>query len=187
MTPRSVQRWIVAYRGAEEQYGCGYLGLRDHVARRGNRTTRAVDSSLHLLHTYLKTHYAVPQAKRAAAVYRLYREACEQQHIPPVSERTFYRERARFTTSEVTSLRQGKRAENTTQPFFWHLDQTTPRHGERPFAIAHLDHTELDIQLVSSVTGKPFAKPWATMLTDAYSRRILALSELRSSFVLMSQ
>ena len=175
VTPRSVQRWIVAYRGAEEQYGCGYLGLLDHVARRGNRTTRVLDTSLHLLHTYLKTHYAVPQAKRAAAVYRLYREACEQQHIPPVSERTFYRERARFTTSEVTSLRQGKRAEYTTQPFFWHLDQTTPRHGERPFAIAHLDHTELDIQLVSSVTGKPFAKPWATMLTDAYSRRILAL------------
>jgi putative transposase len=29
--------------------------------------------------------------------------------------------------------------------------------------------------LVSSVTGKPFAKPYLTMLTDAYSRRCLAL------------
>jgi len=29
--------------------------------------------------------------------------------------------------------------------------------------------------LVSSVTGKPFAKPYATMLTDAYSRRCLAI------------
>ena len=45
---------------------------------------------------------------------------------------------------------------------------------ERPFALAHLDHTELDIELVSSVTGKPLGRPWATFLTDAYSRRILA-------------
>ncbi len=37
-----------------------------------------------------------------------------------------------------------------------------------------MDHTELDIVLVSSVTGKPIAKPWATFLTDAYSRRMLA-------------
>jgi putative transposase len=51
---------------------------------------------------------------------------------------------------------------------------STPRHGERPFALAHLDHTELDLLLVSSVTGKPLGKPWATFLTDAYSRRILA-------------
>ena len=41
--------------------------------------------------------------------------------------------------------------------------------------MAHLDHTELDILLVSSITGKPLAKPWATFLTDAYSRRLLAV------------
>src|SRR5207237_9659122 len=61
-----------------------------------------------------------------------------------------------------------------SQPFFYSLDQTTPRHGERPFALAHLDHTELDLVLVSSITGKPLARPWATLMTDAYSRRDLA-------------
>jgi putative transposase len=60
-------------------------------------------------------------------------------------------------------------------PAFSSLYQTTPRHGERPFAVAHLDHTELDIELVSSITGKPLAKPHATFLTDAYSRRLLAV------------
>jgi putative transposase len=29
--------------------------------------------------------------------------------------------------------------------------------------------------LVSSITGKPLAKPHATFLTDAYSRRLLAV------------
>jgi putative transposase len=175
VTPRSVQRWIVAYHAAEKQYGCGYLGLLDHVANRGNRTQRIPDASFQLLSTYLKEHYATPQAKQAAAVYRLYREACSRQQIPPVSERTFYRERAKFTTLEVITQRHGRRAAYASQPFFWYLDQTTPRHGERPFAIAHVDHTPMDVMLVSSVTGKPFAKPYLTMLTDAYSRRCLAV------------
>ncbi len=90
-----------------------------------------------------------------------------------MSQQTFYRVRARFTTNEVVAKRRGTRAAYASQPFAW-LDQTTPRHGDRPFALAHLDHTELDIVLVSSLTGKPLGKPWATFLTDAYSRRILA-------------
>jgi len=128
---------------------------------------------MQLLEASLQTHYAAPQGKSAAAVYRLYREQCQQQNISPVSEQTFYRVRARFTTNEVVAARRGRRAAYASQPFYW-LDQTTPRHGERPFALAHLDHTELDIVLVSSLTGKPLGKPWATFLTDAYSRRILA-------------
>lgn len=173
--PRSVQRWLHAYQMAEEQYGCGYIGLLDRVADRGNRQRRIPEASLQMLKTYLKTHYAVPQAKRAAAVYRLYRAECERHHLPPVSERTFYRERERFTTPDVTRARLGQRAAYGEQPFFWYLDQTTPRHGERPFALAHLDHTELDILLVSSITGKPLEKPWLTLLTDAHSRRTLAV------------
>ena len=173
-TPRSVQNWLRAYREAERTYGCGYLGLLDKSARRGNRSPRVDPASRQLLESFLSTHYAVPQAKRRASVYRLYREECTKQHIPPVSEATFYRECKSFTTTEVTAARLGKRAAYREQPRFFYLDQTTPRHGERPFALAHLDHTELDVVLVSSITGKPLAKPWATFLTDANTRRMLA-------------
>ncbi len=175
VTARSVQNWIAAFRRAEAESGCGYLGLLDQVAQRGNRTARVPEASKRLLAQYVTTHYAAPQAKRAAAVYRLYREACDTQQIPPVSERTFYRELARLTTQVVTTQRRGKRVAYASAPFFYYLDQTTPRHGERPFARAHLDHTPVDLLLVSSVTGKPLAKPWATFLTDAYSRRMLAV------------
>jgi putative transposase len=171
---RSIQRWLHAYTSAETQYGCGYVGLLDHVALRGNRNRRAPDASMQLLQTFLKEHYATPQAKRAAAVYHLYVSECERVHLSPVSERTFYRERAHFATPDVTGARLGRRAAYGEQPFFYSLDQTTPRHGQRPFELAHLDHTELDLLLVSSVTGKPLEKPWLTLLTDAYSRRILA-------------
>jgi putative transposase len=170
---RSVQRWWKAYQQAKEEHGCGYLGLLDRVAARGNRNQRIEPASMQLLEAALQTHYAAPQSKSAAAVYREYREQCVKQGIPPVSQQTFYRVRASFTTNEVVAKRKGSRAAYASQPFYW-LDQTTPRHGERPFALAHIDHTELDIVLVSSVTGKPLEKPWATFLTDAYSRRVLA-------------
>jgi len=170
---RSVQRWWRAYQQAKVEHECGFLGLLDRVAARGNRTERIEPISLQLLETALQAHYATPQSKSAAAVYRLYREQCTKQGLPPVSERTFYRVRARYASNEVEARRRGTRAAYASQPFSW-LDQTTPRHGERPFALAHLDHTKLDIALVSSLTGKPLDRPYATFLTDAYSRRILA-------------
>ncbi len=174
VTPRSVQNWLASYRQAEVDTGCGYVGLLDRVADRGNRSPRVPDASKELLKEYLSTHYTAPQAKRAASVYRLYCAEAQAQGIPPVGERTFYRELEAFEDSRVTASRRGKRAAYALDPALAYLDQTTPRHGERPFERAHLDHTELDIILVSSVTGKPLAKPWATFLTDAYSRRILA-------------
>ncbi|MDJ0577424.1 MAG: hypothetical protein QNJ65_19970 [Xenococcaceae cyanobacterium MO_234.B1] len=63
----------------------------------------------------------------------------------------------------------------SNEPFYWELEFTTPRHGNRPWAICHLDHTQLDIELVSSKTQAVLGRPWATFLSDAYSRRILAL------------
>ncbi len=127
---RSVQRWWRAYQQAKEEHECGYLGLLDRVAARGNRTERIEPVSLQLLEAALQAHYATPQSKSAAAVYRLYREQCAKQGLPPVSERTFYRVRARFATNEVQAKRRGTRAAYASQPFSW-LDQTTPRHGER--------------------------------------------------------
>src|SRR5258708_10304873 len=52
---------------------------------------------------------------------------------------------------------------------------STPRHGSRPFEVAHIDHTELDIQIRSSSTGELLGKPWVTFMMDAYSRRLLAV------------
>lgn len=174
VTTRSVQNWIAAFRQAEADFGCGYIGLLDRVAERGNRSARVPDASKELLKTYLTTQYATPVGRRAIAVYRLYREEALKQGIPPIGERTFYRERAAFEDTQVVAQRRGKRAAYALEPALAYLNQTTPRHGQRPFERAHLDHTQLDIVLVSSVTGKPLAKPWATFLTDAYSRRFLA-------------
>jgi transposase InsO family protein len=43
-----------------------------------------------------------------------------------------------------------------------------------PFEIAHIDHTQLDVELVCSETGHNLGRPWMTLVTDAFSRRMLA-------------
>jgi len=76
---------------------------------------------------------------------------------------------------EQTLKRKGRRAAYKHEEFYWELSMKTPRHGERPFHIAHIDHTELDIELVDSDTGNNLGRPWLTILIDAFSRRILAV------------
>jgi transposase InsO family protein len=71
--------------------------------------------------------------------------------------------------------RQGSRAAYQLQPFYWELQQRTPRHGDRPFEIGHIDHTQADVWAVCSQTGRLLGRPWISFLTDAFSRRILAL------------
>jgi putative transposase len=38
-----------------------------------------------------------------------------------------------------------------------------------------MDHTELDIELVSARTGRTLGRPWATFMIDAFSRRLLVV------------
>jgi putative transposase len=54
------------------------------------------------------------------------------------------------TGPALTTPRQGARAAYAEQPWYWDLTPSTPRHGDRPWEIAHLDHPQLDIALVSS-------------------------------------
>jgi len=55
------------------------------------------------------------------------------------------------------------------------LEVNTPRHGDRPLEIVHIDHTLLDIEVVCSYSGINLGRPWVTAMIDAYTRRILAV------------
>ena len=111
---RSLQRWWKAFQDAQAEHGCGYLGLLDRVAARGNRHQRIEPVSLHLLEAALQSHYAAPQGASAAAVYRLYREQCIQHGIPPSASKPFI--------GRVPALRQTKWRPNAMAP----VPRTTP-------------------------------------------------------------
>ena len=172
---RTLRGWREAFREAEAVYGHGFLGLIPQWNKSGNRLSRLSSEQDALLEKYITQHYETLQQPSMTAVYALLEQEAHERHIPPPSYRTFCRRIKERPKQEQTLKRQGPRAAAQQEPFYWELEQTTPRHGDRPWEIVHMDHTELDIELVSARTGRPLGRPWATFMTDAFSRRLLVV------------
>lgn len=170
----TIYKWLKRYRNAELHYGCGYVGLIDNKSGRGNRVPKIPAESLKMLKACIDEQYMDFTRPTAIAVFGQYSNRCEQAGIIAASYKTVTTYLKSLDAEDTEYRRKGPRAAYQLSGFYWELDITTPRHGDRPFEIAHLDHTELDIELVDSVSGKNIGKPWLTLIVDAYSRRILA-------------
>ena len=172
---RTMRLWIAQYRLAKDQYGNGYVGLLPKTSKRGNRTRRLPDESSNLLIQFVENDYENLKQRTKFASWAALKQKCNEFGVIAPSYVTFCaatRERPAF---EQTSKRQGRRAAYTHAAFHFELERTTPRHGDRPFEIGHIDHTQLDVEVVCSQTSRPLGRPWMTILTDAFSRRCLAL------------
>ncbi|AFY91354.1 TnsA endonuclease N-terminal domain-containing protein [Chamaesiphon minutus] len=175
VSKRTLYRWLKQLKEAELKYGCGYVGLLPKTQARGNRTTKAPNVSSELLNTFITGQFETPTQAPAASVYRAYQRACEQQGIPSLSRCTFYARLQQRPIHEQTEKRKGSKAAYRHQPWYWELTYSTPRHGDRPLGIVHIDHTQLDLELRSATTGRLLGRPWLTLMVDAYSRRILTI------------
>jgi putative transposase len=171
---RTVQRWAYDYRQAELQGRSGYIGLLPRSRQRGNRQPRLPDSTKSLMADFIRKDYENPKQKTRYASWIALKRECEARSLMAPSYESFRVAVNRSGGYEQIVRRQGHRAAYSREPFYWHLQMTTPRHGDRPFEIAHLDHTELDVELLSSVTKRNLNRPWLSLLVDAFSRRVLA-------------
>jgi putative transposase len=173
-SPRTLRRWTADYRSAESESGNGYIALLPGYAARGNRNAKLPERSQQLMLEFIDKHYENLKQRTLHSVWSALGSACEQQGCPIPSYKTFCRTVHARSGSLQTRKRQGERVAYQEEPFYWELELKTPRHGDRPLEIAHVDHTELDIELRSSYTKRLLGRPWLTLLTDAFSRRVLA-------------
>jgi transposase InsO family protein len=172
---RTLRFWTAQYRQAKEKYGCGFVGLLPHTSRRGNRTPRLPEESRKLLSEFIAHDYETPKQKPKFASWAMLKSACDQRGVVAPSYVTFCLAVEHRPKLERIVKRQGRRAAYAYEPFCWELTATTPRHGDRPFEIGHIDHTELDVEIVCSQTSRISGRPWMTLLTDAFSRRVLSV------------
>ncbi len=172
---RTIRRWLAQWRLAEQSHGCGYLGLLPKSRQRGNRKHKLPQATLALIDEFLTSEYETLKQKRKFVVYAALQRACDARGLIAPSYPTFVRYANHRPRHRQIARRQGPRAAAEAAPFYWELNLTTPRHGDRPFEIGHLDHTQLDVELVCSPTGRNLGRPWATFLSDAFSRRLLAV------------
>lgn len=172
---RTVRRWRAQWSEALAAYGNGFIGLLSQVKSRGNRRSRLDERTEALIETFITEHYETLKQQSKKAVFLLLQRECEQRKIPAPSYPTFLDRLNKRPLAEQTRKRQGPRAAAQVEEWYWELELTTPKHGSRPLEVVHLDHTKLDIELVSARTGRPLGRPWVTFLTDAFSRRLLVV------------
>ncbi|MDF0556349.1 transposase family protein, partial [Kamptonema sp. UHCC 0994] len=139
------------------------------------RKRKLPEDTLAIMDKFIAEDYETLKQKRMWEVYAALVHACEQSGAIAPSYKAFTKEVKRRDGYEQTKKRQGRRAAYQRESFYWELNKTTPRHGDRSFEIGHIDHTQLDVELVCSRTGRPLGRPWATFLIDAFSRRLLAV------------
>ena len=173
---RTSRRWLAMYKKAERLYGGGYLGLLPLTHRRGNSVCKLPTATKQLMAAVIHQDYETHKQKSIYASWSALQSACRDQGLVAPSYETFRQAVHGSGGHSQTMKRKGPRAAYQHESFYWELELKTPRHGDRPFEIAHLYHTELDIELICSTTGRNLGRPWLSLLTDAFSRRVLAIS-----------
>lgn len=173
---RTWQKHVADYRKAQDLYGWGYIGIYPKTHLRGNRTPRLDDDVRVAVAQHVKDNYETPKQRKMLESYVTLQKILEEKGLPCPSYVTYTKFVKGRPKKAQTLARQGSRAAYKYEEFYFYLEQDTPRHGERSFEIAHIDHTEIDLEMIDAVDGRNLSKMWLTIITDAFSRCFLAYS-----------
>ncbi|MDH6641155.1 putative transposase [Ralstonia sp. GP73] len=174
-SPRTRRRWAARQCVAEANGSSKGVALIPRTKARGNRTVRLSEPQLAVLARVIDEQWRTNKAINYKACHRFLLVACKEEAVEPISYPTLIKHIKALETNHDVRVRHGKRMAYKQDTFVDVLYYDTPVHGSRPFQYVHIDHTQLDIELISSRSGKPLGRPWLTLVVDAWSRRILAL------------
>jgi putative transposase len=170
---RTERRKIACWRSAEAKYGNGFVGIIPHYKECGNRTPRLAREVLEVIEEQVKEHYATPKRVRVLRLFERIQEACTAKHLQIPSYGYIARFVKRFPY-QMKLAREGARAAYNLEPRAEPDGDTAPHDAMRAFEKAYLDHTEVDLELVCSRTGKLLGRVWLTLLVDDLTAKILA-------------
>jgi putative transposase len=174
VSPRTLRRWAARSLVAIANGDNATLALIPSNASKGNRTPRLTETQVRLMDEVIDVEWRDSKAINYKTCFDKMKDAFNGTNENPPSYPTLIaRIKARQTNRDIRS-RAGKRAAYQEALFIDVLYYDSPVHGSRPFQYVHIDHTEVDIELISSRTGKPLGRPWLTLAVDAWSRRIVA-------------
>lgn len=148
--------------------------------RSGNKLLRKPAAHYDLMHAVILNSQSDPNLSTNANSYLAYLSAFRTQFggasEVPFAESTFYRHCFALARQQSSSAaRGGRRMGNANAATI------DPRHrgmlATRAFSIAHIDHWNVDLQLVvCTLDGQRITqRPWLTAMVDSYSGEVLGL------------
>jgi putative transposase len=182
---RTQRAWRKRGREAQLRYRnafVGYLPLRRNSGRRGDQLPKATRD---LLESTITEHFTTLKQLGLLHAYAIFVALCDAKGVTPIpTPSTFVRAVRKRDPFHQIRGRRGPRAAYAVQPTPHRPRSplTTPN-GNRAWERAYLDHTQADIELVSSMflpgavpRLQPInlGRPWLTLLVDAYTRLVLA-------------
>lgn len=170
---RTLRSFKRRFKEALIQYGDGSIGLLPKK-RSGNKEPRFAEEALNLAREVIRTVWMTQKAKTKKAAFGELLLKLKAEGHEKMSYKKFLSLIKDFPQYEISLNRDGRRAAYKFEQFCYRLNREKARHGNRPWEVCHIDHTLVDIQLVSH-TGVVLGRPWVTFLMDAYSRRLLAI------------
>jgi putative transposase len=139
---------------------------------RGNRVHRLSSDVEEIIKDTFEREFANLRGPNKWFVYGLLSTALEKIG-EKVSKPTFLRRARKFESVRTVEKRAGRKAAYQASTFSWVIRRDTPVHGDHPMQFVHIDHTELNIEVIFEETGEALGRPWLTLIICAFSRRIL--------------
>jgi len=172
---RSIRRYLELWEEGNVVYLDGFVGLIPDFHGRGNRNSKLSMRTLQLANAVIHKYWLEKKAPTKQWVWTRFKKIARRLGIQICSDKAF-RDRFKIICLEkAAEARHGHKAAYQVAGPLWDGDPALfARHGNRVFAVAHIDHTEVDLEFVSSVTRVNLGKAWLTLLIDAYTRVVLA-------------
>ena len=171
---RTLRRWAAAWRKMQQECGRGIVGLLPGFDRRGNREQRLPDKHESLIARFLNDEKTDDERDRSITdLYGEYYGKAEAAGFRPCAYVTFRKRLRDLDPGPRTRKRKGYKQAAAAAPFVYWLEELSPRHGQFPWDIAHIDHTEVDL-LIRLRDGKErVIRVWLTVVLCAWSRCVL--------------
>ena len=169
---RTLQRWCKAWREEQCQSGRGIIGLVPRIEHRGCRSNRLTDEHEALI-TQVLEDGDDPRLRKDSDLYGEYCQVAEKAGFEACAPATFKKRIQLLDAQRRTRKRRGHKAAAAEAPFVWWIEEVTPRHGQFPWAVVHIDHTLVDLMMRLSGQEPRLLRVWLTVVFCAYSRTVL--------------
>lgn len=162
----TIYRWINAYQGSERLSSL-VPGFRD---RGGRNKPRLAAGCEEIIQATINEYYLVPTRPSKLETATEVEARCRKAGIEPPSAGTVRNRILALSPALVDEARHGPKKARRRRKKGKGLPDVN-----RPWALVHVDHTELDVQVVDRETRQPIGRPFITLAEDAYSRVIVGV------------
>ncbi|WHI48949.1 helix-turn-helix domain-containing protein [Microbulbifer sp. VAAF005] len=167
---RTLQRWLSAYRKK------GIDGLQPEHHKKGNYVEKLPEELELIIQQTIESNFLNSDNQNFPHIYGLICGECTERGLVPPSKKSV--RRRILPIAEVVSKKVREGAKSAYQ--YTTYQGVDGKHKELPLIgvnrflqRCHIDHTQIDLQLVS-VEGVNLGKPWLTTIVDEYSGYVLS-------------